>query len=201
MYTRFTAKSLLSYVVLLILALTLAACDSTNVPSSAPTVTISLSDESGVASAEATAAALVTAGASTGSGDTAPAGIDLATFDPCSLLTADEITSAMGDVPVAPRQMSASVDHTACSYVEPTLEVNSPRLFLSLDPTDYWDLYNVSTEPVSGLGDGAFLKDFNGWQSLYALAKNKAIVSLDFYPKDVEVAKQLLQKALDRLPK
>ncbi len=106
----------------------------------------------------------------------------------------------MGDVPFEPDPMSQTEYHTACSYVEPTLEVNSPRLFLSLDATDTWDMHLPDVENVTGIGDGAYTREFDGWRSLWVLLKNRAIVQIDIYPPDLEKAKQLISKVVERLP-
>jgi hypothetical protein len=142
-----------------------------------------------VMSAEATATILVGQG-----------GIDLTSVDPCKLLTQEDVKSAMGDVPYRPKPLGQDAYHTACSYVEPTLEVDSPRLFVSLDPTDLWDLHPSEAEAVSGIGDAAYSVDYSGWRTLSVLLRNKVVVSMDIYPPDLESAKQLISKAIERLP-
>ncbi len=133
-------------------------------------------------------------------GNTPQSGLDLASLDPCKLLTQDDVKSAMGAAPYAPRQMSQTTYHTGCSYVEPTLEENSPRLSLSLDTIDTWELHTHDVQTVSGVGDQAETHEFSGWRSLWVLLKNKVVVQVDIYPPDVEKAKQLTQKAIGRLP-
>lgn len=133
-------------------------------------------------------------------GNTPQSGLDLLSLDPCKLLTRDDVKSAMGDAPYAPRQMSQAAYHTGCSYVEPTLEENSPRLFLSLDSTDTWDLHPPNVQPIGGIGDAAQTLEFSGWRSLWVLLKSKVVVQLDIYPPDVEKAKQLALRAIKRLP-
>ena len=133
-------------------------------------------------------------------GNPPQAGLDLLLVDPCKLLTKDDVISVMGNVPFGPRPMTQEAYHTACSYVEPTLEVNSPRLFLSLDPADTWDMHLPDVQTVSGIGDGAYTREFDGWRSVWVLLKDKVIVEMDIYPPDTEMAKQLISKVIERLP-
>jgi hypothetical protein len=135
-----------------------------------------------------------------GEDDPPQEGLDLLSVDPCKLLTQDEVQGVMGDVPYEPKPLTQEAYHTACSYVEPTLEVNSPRLFLSLDPTEMWDWQLPDVQPVSGIGDGAYTRDFDGWRSMWVLVKKKAVVEMDIYPPDTEKAKQLISMAIGRLP-
>ena len=150
-----------------------------------------------IISAEATATILV---GQEGSAGVSQAGMDLTKVDPCKLLAQDDVESVMGEVPYAPKLMSQDAYHTACSYVEPTLEVDSPRLFLSLDPAETWDLRIADVQPVSGIGDGAYTHEFDGWQSLWVLLKNKVVVEMDIYPPGTEKSKQIISKAIERLP-
>jgi hypothetical protein len=140
-------------------------------------------------SAEATATILV-----------GQSGLDLTSVDPCKLLTQDDVKSAMGDVPYQPKPLGQDAYHTACSYVEPTLEVNSPRLFVSLDPAEMWDLHPSDAQAVSGIGDAAYTVNYSGWRTLSVLLRDRVTVSMDIYPPDLEKAKQLASKAIQGLP-
>lgn len=194
-------------IILILIASILAACDSNGVPASnTPTPTVNFPDQSvtapTIASAQATVENILATAEAMPTVDSpiSTGALDLTKLDPCALLTKEEITALMGDVPVAPHPMTQTEDHTACSYVEPTLEVNSPRLFLSVEPPALWDYHVKDVTSVSGVGDKAETADFDGWRTIWVLVNNKAVVSLDIYPQDTEAAKQLAQKAIDRLP-
>lgn len=157
----------------------------------------------GVSSEATLIPALATAGALTGdAGSTPQAAFDLTALDPCKLLTEGDVKSAMGSVTYAftPKPQYQDAFHTACSYVEPGLEENSPRLFLVVETTDTWEMHTSDVQTVSGIGDEAQTHNFNGWRSLWVLLKNRALVQVDIYPPDLEKAKQLASKAIQRLP-
>lgn len=135
-----------------------------------------------------------------GSADLNSAGLDLTSVDPCKLLAQDDVKRVMGDVPYKPRLMTQEAYHASCSYVEPTLEVNSPRLFLSLDPIELWDMHPADAQTVGSTGDAAYTVEYNGWRTLSVLLKNKVVVQMDIYPPATEMARQLTLKVIERLP-
>jgi hypothetical protein len=197
------ARSTLA-VLLTALGLLLASCDQGGGPAAQPIPTGAVNAQTNSGSATAAPVTGVpTDVVSAEASATIPVGqkgIDLANVDPCKLLTQDDVKSAMGDVPYEPKPLGQDAYHTACSYVEPTLQVDSPRLFISLDPTDLWDLHPSSARAVSGIGDAAYTVDYSGWRTLSVLLRNKVIVAIDIYPPDLEKAKQLTSKAIERLP-
>jgi hypothetical protein len=185
-------------VLLVALGILLAACGqgqqsstSTNTPVSSTVATVAAGENASETPDTPTAVS---------EGNPPQGGLDLLSVDPCKLLTQDDVISAMGNVPFAPKPMTQNEYRTACSYVEPTLEANSPRLFLSLDPVDTWDMHSTDVQPVDGIGDGAYTQNFDGWRSVWVLLKNKVIVEMDIYPPDTEMAKQLISKVIERLP-
>src|SRR6476469_9076286 len=204
--TKFTGARATLSVLLMALGLLLAGCDQAGAPGrtaqAVSTQAVNAQTNGDLATAapvtkvptdvmraEATATVLV-----------GQVSIDLTSVDPCKLLTREDVKSAMGDVPYRPKPLGQDAYHTACSYVEPTLEVNSPRLFVSLDPADTWDMHSPDVQTVSGIGDGAYTLEFDGWRSVWVLLKDKVIVEMDIYPPDTEMAKQLISKVIERLP-
>lgn len=127
-------------------------------------------------------------------------GIDLTKVDVCKLLSEQEVTSVMGAVPVMPTPLTSDPDHIACAYVSPTLEENSPMLWLTLDIPGYWELHPSSAEDVTGIGDQAQTEILGGWRSLWVLLNKRAVVQVDIVPTDLEMAKQLAQLVMNRLP-
>lgn len=193
------AKAILP-MLLIALALLVTACDQGSAAGpSAPAV--KTQTNSGSTAAPATGMPTeVTSTDATADVHTGQGGLDLMKVDPCKLLTQDEVKSAMGNVPYAPKPLSQESYHTACSYVEPTLEVDSPRLFLSLDPAEMWEMHSTDAQVVSGIGDEAYSINYNGWRTLSVLLRNKVTVSIDIFPPDLEKAKELTSKAIGRLP-
>jgi hypothetical protein len=158
-----------------------------------------------VLSALATATVLV--GEQGGEGAALPPGaIDLSKIDPCSLLTQDEVEAIMGPVDYKQIRGTGIVGEIHCTFVTGGYEL--PHLQVSVWPPDpySWEfetgqlVVDGTPSSVAGIGDEAVTADVKAWQKLFVLLKGKAFISVRINPKDVEDAKQIAAKVIERLP-
>ena len=136
-----------------------------------------------------------------------PGGIDLSKIDPCSLLTNDDVAAVMGQVDYKPNAKSFSIiGEIDCTFVQMG-SLESPFLQVSVVPPEYWEhetgqlVIDGAPSKVADIGDEAVTADVKAWQKLMVLLKGKAFVSIRIYPKNIEGARELAAKVIERLPK
>ncbi len=180
-------------------------------PPSAVAVVVTMTPYTGVATDAATATPAAAGGG--GSSDTqltptaggpnntdSGAGLDVAAFDVCSLLTKDEVLALMPNVVFksASSGFSPQAGVKTCTYADGE---GTGALQLSLYTPDRWDsevkVIGDSPEPVSGLGDAAVTETLTYAQVLSVLVKDKAAFELTVNPKNTSDGKYDTQKARD----
>lgn len=206
---------------LLIIPSVVSGCgtDQTNQQASsqagaASTLATSIASKLGAASPVATSTGASpssedTVGTSGGSSGT----LDVSQVNPCSLLSKADIEAVMGTVNYDP-QLSVPMseaglfhDHE-CWYVNDVVLKNQDNT--GLHQVDLWvsepDFWSTSQstfgpgQPVSGIGDEAFTADFNLGVGVWVLLKNRAGINVNVFPKDPNLAEQLVRKAIAKLP-
>lgn len=196
----------------LVLALALAGCGTDQPPQSqAPTAEAKPAatspgnpgTEPPIASALATATVL--AGQMPAS---APAqGIDMSKVDACKLLSQADIEAVIGAVKYDPHSYTSTEGRQKqCIYVatvvEETDKVEGKSVNLVIWPTSDWEMLKAGrSDAVSGIGDEAYTASLGPTGlALWALLRERAIVNIEVYPKDIEIAKKLALKAIEKLP-
>jgi hypothetical protein len=125
------------------------------------------------------------------------AGRDLATVDVCLLLPGADVAKAFGGSLKRTSGNSTAVA-SDCTY---TILTRTPKTFLVyLYPPDHFAMLKEMSdkaEPVSGLGDGAFVEQDSGWYELKVLKKGD--VTIDTRGDTLEEARKLAELVLARL--
>lgn len=153
--------------------------------------------------------ALATATVLAGQADAGPAaqGIDMSKVDACKLLSQAEIEAIMGPVKYDPHNYSSTEGaQKQCIYVATVVEDNAKVegkfVNLVIWPTSSWEMLKAGrSESVSGIGDEAYTSELGPTGlALWALFRDRAVVNVEVFPKDLESAKKLALKALEHLP-
>lgn len=212
------AGSLTLMPAVLLLAMLVAGCDAGQATPSQPSPPGTVGANSGAqpvptgttrGNTEASVTPTLGSQASVSSG----AGIDLAAFDVCGLLSRDEIVSLMPDVIY--KHTATDFDPKSgtktCTYADGE---GTGSLQLTLYTPDRWDddarVIGESPEPVQGLGDEAVTETLKYAQVLAVLVRGRAAFLLTVNPTFTsdgkydakqagEVAMQLARKIIPRL--
>jgi hypothetical protein len=138
--------------------------------------------------------------------------LDLTNVKPCNLLTKEEVEAIMGPSETPPNETISIIGDVGCTFVI-GWEDDNRFLQVNIFPPVYWldvEMGNMEAEgpqvPVSGLGDKAVtysIKTFDGKerQELVVLLEKKVALSVVISPNDIEKAKEVATKVLERLPK
>jgi hypothetical protein len=167
-------------------------------------------DAEPTATSVATDAAPTTPAQQTGGGMSI--GLDMTNVKPCSLLTKEEVEALMGPSETPPNETISIIGDVGCTFFVGWDESNH-FLQVNIYPPVYWldiEMRNIEADgpviSVAGLGDKAVtypITTFDGKerQELTVLLEKKAAVSVVITPRDVEKAKEVMVKILERLPK
>lgn len=160
-----------------------------------PAATVARSGENNSTSATATVSVETSRG-----GSSQP--FDVSKVDPCGLLSKADIESVMGPVEYSPDNQKPT-----CVYVQMLGRGDSneggKQVEVVVWETDYWEQQQVlhaGAQSVAGVGDEAFTDELPLWQGLWVLLRDRAVVQVHVFPKDVESAKKLALKAIEKLP-
>ena len=210
---------------LLIVSLLLAGCGAdpptaAPAPTAGPTVAMNKTATPGVpnptpsspaqpgtaptlAATRPTAAALT----SPAGGGSTSAGVDMAQVEACKLLSQAEIEAVLGPVTYDPHAyQSTGSTQKQCIYVATVVEdndqVTGQALNLVIWPLSDWEMLKTGhTAAVSGIGDEAYTSELGPTGlALWALFRDRAVVQVEVFPKNIEYAKQLARTAADHLP-
>lgn len=139
--------------------------------------------------------------ATTSSSGTEPStggdGIDIASLDPCTLITRSEAEAIMGTLDWKVDPPTNTVDEKRCNFAEAKIidaeHLEGKTLEIVVWPLSYWEMQTAVNggNPVSGAGDEAFTSDAIQWQMLWAKYNNKAIVEVHVFPKSVDTATRI----------
>ncbi len=209
--TRMLARRVTRLALLPIVALSLVACVG-DAPAATPQATVSSAPTGGTQGSTAVATVAMSSGTATTPveqpGATVSTGLmDLMTVgEPCALLTKQEVESILGPVDYenGSSVSSSSVRspaRLACDYVLSGFS-GGTHLSIALESPMNWVAYSryEGGAQVGGIGDDAYAYDENNERKLWVLVNRKAVINVVLNPTDLEKAKQLAGKIIEKLP-
>jgi len=125
--------------------------------------------------------------------------VDLASLKPCGILSREEVEPVFGTVRGEPREDVSISGEKGCTYRN--LKGNFADIVV-YEP-EKWKLQKVvrkNVNPVEGMGDEAFWARVDNTVELWVLLRDRAVVEVRVSTKDLEQARKLAQRVIDKLP-
>jgi hypothetical protein len=127
--------------------------------------------------------------------------------DACALLSQAEIEAVMGPVTYDPHDYtSQGSEQKLCIYVGTVVEdgdkVEGKSVSVVVWPVSDWEMLSTARGgTVSGIGDAAVTSDLGPTGlALWVLVRDRAVVDVEIFPKDMESARKLALKVIEHLP-
>ena len=128
--------------------------------------------------------------------------------DACALLSQADIEAVMGPVTFDPHAYSSQGgEQKQCVYVATVVEqddgsVTGKDVNLVVWPISDWEMLKTARGgTASGIGDEAVTSDLGPTGiALWVLVRDRAVVNVQVFPKDIEIAKKLTLKVIEHMP-